>query len=77
MASPTTCSNCGGTFVPKTLLAINLGRKRLVRCPHCRKWTDANAPPPPAPDEDRPGIVHDENEALRRRIEESRLEEIR
>jgi hypothetical protein len=31
------CPECSGQYEPP-LLAINLGRKRYERCPHCQRW---------------------------------------
>lgn len=32
-----TCPECGRTYA-RSALALNLGMKRLERCPHCKKW---------------------------------------
>ena len=32
-----TCPTCACVY-PRPVLALNLGAKRLERCPHCRKW---------------------------------------
>lgn len=31
------CPECASDFEP-SILAVNLGNERYVRCPHCRKW---------------------------------------
>jgi len=35
---PVACPKCGESF-KRQLIAMNLGWKRLERCPHCRKWS--------------------------------------
>jgi rRNA-processing protein FCF1 len=74
MAGMRTCSNCGKTFKPKTILAIKLGTKRLERCPHCRKWVDVYAPPVVKEQRERHEMVMSDDDMLRRRIEESKEE---
>jgi rRNA-processing protein FCF1 len=76
MADMRTCSNCGKTFKPKFFLAIKLGTKRLERCPHCHKFTDVYAPPKVEERKEHHEIMS-EDEALRRRIDDSTLEERR
>lgn len=73
MAEQRTCSHCGMTFEARLLFAVKLGRKRLERCPHCRKLTDVNAAPPTQVEERRDTAIS-EDESLRRRIEESKVE---
>jgi hypothetical protein len=75
MADLRTCSHCGETFKPRFFLAIKLGTKRLERCPHCHKFTDVYAPPKVVEKKEHREIVMSEEEALRRRIEDSRSEE--
>lgn len=35
---PITCRHCGALF-QRRLLAVNLGWRRLERCPHCTRWS--------------------------------------
>jgi hypothetical protein len=70
------CSQHNGTFKPPTFLAFRLGRKRVARCPHCRKWTDLNAPARPEPATEHSDLHMSGVVLLRLRIEESPLEEI-
>lgn len=75
MAGERTCSHCGATFKPRLFLAIKLGTKRLERCPHCHKFTDVYAPPRVEERKERQVAPVSEEEALRRRIEDSKMEE--
>ncbi len=77
MADLRTCSHCGKNFKPRFFLAIKLGTKRLERCPHCHKLTDVYAPPKVEEKQEHREMAVNTDEALRRRIEESRLEESR
>jgi hypothetical protein len=72
MADMRTCSHCGMTFKPKFFLAIKLGTKRLERCPHCHKFTDVYAPVKVKEEKEHRIKEVSEDEALRRRIEESK-----
>ncbi len=77
MAEIRTCEHCGGTFEKKYLLAIKLGVKRLERCPHCHKWTDVYKKVAPPAKEEHPERAMTEEEVMKRRIEESKGEELR
>jgi NAD-dependent SIR2 family protein deacetylase len=77
MAVLRTCEHCGKTFNKRYFLAIKLGIKRLERCPHCHKFTDVYKKVPPPVTEERPEAAMTNDEVLRRKIEESKGEELR
>jgi rRNA maturation protein Nop10 len=77
MAEERTCSHCGEKFKPRFFLAIKLGTKRLERCPHCHKFTDVYAPPKAVEKKEHTDAPVNEEESLKRRIEDSKMEESR
>lgn len=71
-----TCSHCHGTFKARTF-GINLLVKRYEICPFCHKFTEVHYLLPAAPEgaqEDGDRQPLSEEEALRKRIDESKYE---
>jgi hypothetical protein len=77
MPEQNTCSYCGGIFKPPTLRDFDLGRKRLAKGPHRRECTGLNAPIRSLSVTEQSDLHMSQDDLLQRRIEESRLEEIR
>ena len=77
MASERVCPGCGGVFT-RRIFGINLLTIRLERCPLCGKWSlfKAFSGESVAEAKARAEVLEkiDEEEMIRRRLEESRFE---
>ncbi len=72
---PRICPHCGKQFVPGPA-GMNLVFVTMRRCAHCGRWVNINKARIPEEKEERKETLGEvsEDEALRRRIEESKHE---